>query len=129
MNPTAQIMLPLTADTAQPEKRAQALAITLSGLTLGVLVARVLSGTITNYSSWRNVYWMAVGLQAGESVAELSLFGVGFTTNTSLCFSHLGRNVFCVARFSAENSRHILLPNGEMGCNLVTTIQSANSQI
>ena len=63
----AQIVLPLTADMAKPEKRAQALAITLSGLTLGVLVARVLSGTITNYSSWRNVYWMAVGLQAGTS--------------------------------------------------------------
>lgn len=62
----AQIVLPLTADMAKPEKRAQAIAITLSGLTLGVLVARVLSGTITNYSSWRNVYWMAVGLQAGE---------------------------------------------------------------
>jgi len=60
-------MLPLTADMAKPEKRAQSLAITLSGLTLGILVARVLSGTITNYSSWRNVYWMAVGLQSGKS--------------------------------------------------------------
>jgi MFS family permease len=66
-------MLPLTADMAKPERRAQAIAITLSGLTLGILVARVLSGTITNYSSWRNVYWMAVGLQTGKRLARESV--------------------------------------------------------
>ncbi|KAJ9102452.1 hypothetical protein QFC21_002852 [Naganishia friedmannii] len=58
-----QIMVPLTADLAPPEKRGKAISITISGLMLGVLVARVLSGIIAEFSSWRNVYWMSVGLQ------------------------------------------------------------------
>jgi predicted MFS family arabinose efflux permease len=56
-------MVPLTADLAPPEKRGKAISITISGLMLGVLVARVLSGIIAEFSSWRNVYWMSVGLQ------------------------------------------------------------------
>lgn len=59
----AQIMVPLTADLAPPESRSKAISITLSGLMLGVLVARVISGIIAEFSDWRNVYWMSVGLQ------------------------------------------------------------------
>lgn len=56
-------MLPLVGDLAPPHRRASALSIVVSGFMLGILVARVLSGTITNYTSWRTVYWMALGLQ------------------------------------------------------------------
>ncbi|GHJ87700.1 hypothetical protein NliqN6_4102 [Naganishia liquefaciens] len=60
---TPQIMVPLTADLAPPESRSKAISITLSGLMLGVLVARVLSGIIAEFADWRYVYWMSVGLQ------------------------------------------------------------------
>ncbi|KAF2083211.1 MFS general substrate transporter, partial [Saccharata proteae CBS 121410] len=60
---TPQLMLPLVGDLAPPAKRGVALSIVTSGLMLGILVARVLSGTITNFVSWRYVYWMALGLQ------------------------------------------------------------------
>jgi MFS family permease len=43
---TPQIMIPLTADLAHESKRGAAIAITLSGLMLGILVARVLSGRV-----------------------------------------------------------------------------------
>lgn len=35
----------------------------MSGIVFGILVARLLSGIITQYSSWRNVYWLSFGLQ------------------------------------------------------------------
>ncbi|KAK5169464.1 uncharacterized protein LTR77_005440 [Saxophila tyrrhenica] len=60
---TPQLMLPLVGDLAPPNKRAAALSIVVSGFVLGILVARLLSGIMTNYTSWRNVYWMSVGLQ------------------------------------------------------------------
>jgi predicted MFS family arabinose efflux permease len=60
---TPQLMLPLVGDLAPPNRRAAALSIVVSGLMLGVLVARVLSGTMTNFVTWRAVYWMALGLQ------------------------------------------------------------------
>ncbi|RAR07437.1 major facilitator family transporter [Stemphylium lycopersici] len=60
---TPQLMLPLVGDLAPPSRRAAALSIVVSGLMLGVLVARVLSGTISNFVTWRAVYWMALALQ------------------------------------------------------------------
>jgi predicted MFS family arabinose efflux permease len=60
---TPQLMLPLVGDLAPPHRRAAALSVVVSGLQLGILIARVLSGTIANFVTWRAVYWMAFGLQ------------------------------------------------------------------
>ena len=58
-----QILMPLAADLAPPERRASALSIVLAGLLLGVLIARVLAGIIAQFASWRVVYYMAIGVQ------------------------------------------------------------------
>lgn len=60
---TPQLMLPLVGDLAPPNKRAAALSIVVSGLLLGMLIARLLSGILTNYTSWRTIYWLSLGLQ------------------------------------------------------------------
>ncbi|MCJ1333622.1 hypothetical protein MMC10_010322 [Thelotrema lepadinum] len=60
---TPQLMLPLVGDLAPPHRRATALSIVVSGLLLGMLIARVLSGVVTQFVSWRVVYWIAFGLQ------------------------------------------------------------------
>ncbi|KAK7717859.1 hypothetical protein SLS57_006235 [Botryosphaeria dothidea] len=56
-------MLPLVGELAPPNKKGVSLSIVTSGLMLGILIARLISGTITEYVSWRDVYWMALGLQ------------------------------------------------------------------
>lgn len=56
-------MLPLVGDLAPPQRRASAMSIVVSGLTMGILIARVLSGIMTQYTTWRAVYWLSVGLQ------------------------------------------------------------------
>lgn len=60
---TPQLMLPLVGELAPPHRRASALSVVVSGLIGGILVARILSGVVTNYTSWRNIYWIAFGLQ------------------------------------------------------------------
>lgn len=60
---TPQILLPLAADLAPPERRASAISVVLSGLLFGVLIARVLAGVIAEFTSWRVVYYMAIGTQ------------------------------------------------------------------
>jgi predicted MFS family arabinose efflux permease len=60
---TPQILMTLAVDLATPERRASALSVVLSGLTLGVLIARVLAGVIGNFNTWRIVYYMAIGVQ------------------------------------------------------------------
>jgi len=62
---TPQICIPWTADLAPSNRRARAMSITLSGLISGLVLGRVLAGIISNFASWRDTFWMAVGLQAG----------------------------------------------------------------
>jgi predicted MFS family arabinose efflux permease len=56
-------MLPLVGDLAPPKRRATALSIVVSGLLLGMLIARLLSGILTQYTSWRSIYWFSFGVQ------------------------------------------------------------------
>lgn len=62
---TPQLMFPLAVQYAPQRHRATMISIIMSGLVFGILVARLLSGIITQYSSWRSVYWMSFGLQIG----------------------------------------------------------------
>ncbi|KAI0120932.1 major facilitator superfamily transporter [Xylariales sp. AK1849] len=60
---TPQLMLPLVGDLAPPHRRASSLSIVVSGLALGMLIARLLSGILANFTSWRNIYWLSFGAQ------------------------------------------------------------------
>lgn len=61
---TPQILLPLVADIAPPARRGSAISVVMSGLLLGILIARVLSGLVANFVSWRFVYCMSIGIQS-----------------------------------------------------------------
>ncbi|KAI0846188.1 MFS general substrate transporter [Daldinia vernicosa] len=60
---TPQLMFPLAVQYAPQRHRTTMISVVMSGLVFGVLVARLLSGIITQYTSWRNVYWISFGLQ------------------------------------------------------------------
>lgn len=67
----AHVIQPLAADLAPPERRATAISVTISGLLLGVLFARVCSGVPGQSSSRRTAYYFAIGVQ---TVALLWLY-------------------------------------------------------
>ena len=58
-----QIMLPLVAELSTDENRAFNISIVATGPTLGILLARILSGIVADYTHWRNIYWLGLGLQ------------------------------------------------------------------
>ncbi|KAI0382210.1 MFS general substrate transporter [Hypomontagnella monticulosa] len=60
---TPQLMFPLAVQYAPQRHRATMISIVMSGLVFGILVARILSGIVAQYTSWRNVYWISFGLQ------------------------------------------------------------------
>ncbi|KAI0398963.1 major facilitator superfamily domain-containing protein [Xylaria palmicola] len=60
---TPQLMFPLTVQYAPARHKATMTSIVMSGVVLGILVARLISGIITQYTSWRAVYWFSFGLQ------------------------------------------------------------------
>ncbi|KAI1162116.1 major facilitator superfamily domain-containing protein [Nemania serpens] len=61
---TPQLMFPLAAKYAPPHLKTTMTSIIVSGLVLGILVARLLSGIVTQYAPWRTVYWLSLALQA-----------------------------------------------------------------
>ena len=55
-----KVLIPLMADLTCPQREATSIAVVLSGLLMGVLLAQVLSRIIAQFSSFRNVYQMGV---------------------------------------------------------------------
>lgn len=60
---TPQLMMPLVGELAPANRKATALSVVVSGLLLGMLIARLLSGVVALYIGWRYIYWIAFCLQ------------------------------------------------------------------
>lgn len=58
----AQVLVPLAASLASEERRGQVIGSVMTGLLLGILLARTASGLIAGAVGWRAVYWVATGL-------------------------------------------------------------------
>jgi predicted MFS family arabinose efflux permease len=60
----AQILVPMAASLADEENRGHVVGMVMSGLLIGILLARTVSGVVAQTSSWRVVYVMAAGMTA-----------------------------------------------------------------
>ncbi|WP_130099311.1 MFS transporter [Siccibacter turicensis] len=58
----AQILVPLAATLATPQTRGKVVGTIMSGLLLGILLARTVSGLLASLGGWRTVFWVASGL-------------------------------------------------------------------
>lgn len=65
----AQIIVPLVAELSEPDKRGQNVGTVMSGLLLGILLARVVSGAVGGTFGWRAMFALA-------SAGSLAMAGV-----------------------------------------------------
>jgi predicted MFS family arabinose efflux permease len=57
-----QVMIPFAADLAQEERRGRVVARIMTGLLLGILLARTVSGSVAQLAGWRAIYWFSAAL-------------------------------------------------------------------
>ncbi|HEY5004749.1 MAG TPA: MFS transporter [Ktedonobacteraceae bacterium] len=57
-----QIIIPLAASIAPPGTRGRVVGTVMSGVLIGILLARTVSGFIGAQFGWRTMYWIAAGL-------------------------------------------------------------------
>ena len=57
-----QLILPLSASLASPEQRGKVIGTVMSGLLVGILISRTVSGFIGAWLGWRGMFWIAAVL-------------------------------------------------------------------
>ncbi|QJD98262.1 MFS transporter [Mucilaginibacter robiniae] len=57
-----QILVPMVAHLANPEERGKKIGFVMSGLLIGILLSRTISGLVGDYLGWRAMFYIAAGL-------------------------------------------------------------------
>lgn len=65
----AQLIVPFAASLASDNERGKVVGTIMSGLLLGVLVARTAAGYLSELGGWPTVYWVAAGLMLVSAIA------------------------------------------------------------
>jgi predicted MFS family arabinose efflux permease len=60
-----QVMIPFAADLAPAERRGRVVARIMTGLLLGILLSRTVSGLVAQLAGWRAIYWFSAVLMVG----------------------------------------------------------------
>jgi len=58
----AQVLVPMAASMAEPEHRGRVVGTLMSGLLLGILLARTAAGSLSTLAGWRSIYLLASAL-------------------------------------------------------------------
>ncbi len=71
-----QLILPLAAALSEPQNRGKVVGTIMSGLLIGILLSRTLSGIVGELYGWRSMFWIAAGICAVIALAIKRIFPV-----------------------------------------------------
>jgi predicted MFS family arabinose efflux permease len=105
---TVHVIVPLAAHIAPPKERGRIVGTVLSGLLIGVLLARTFSGIVGAQYGWRTVYWFASVLMLALAVTIRLSLGKS-QPELSMKWTELMRSVWSLAREHATLREAALL--------------------
>jgi len=92
-----QLIIPFAASMAGDHERGQVIGTVMSGLLIGILLARTASGFISAHLGWQAIYWIAAVMMI--ALAVVMRFALPFDRpRSSMSYPHLLRSLWQLAR-------------------------------
>ena len=109
----AQVVVPWAAAIAGPGERGTVVGHVMSGLLIGILLSRVLSGIVADVGGWRAILFVAAALQLtmAAAVGFRAPTGPAEATDTSAHYLQVLRSILTLVR-QQEVLRHRMLLGG-----------------
>ncbi|UUY02972.1 MFS transporter [Svornostia abyssi] len=118
----AQVLIPLSAALAPEHERGKVVGIVMSGLLIGILVARTVSGLIAALGGWRLVYALAAAVMLTLAVVLRRTLPESLPDRGGLTYRSLLRSVAGLVRTSPVLRRRMVYgATGMAGFSLVWT--------
>ncbi|GLV56996.1 permease [Dictyobacter sp. S3.2.2.5] len=93
-----QLIIPYSAHLAPPKARGQVVGTVMSGLLIGILLARTVSGIVANYLGWRSMYWIAAAMMILLAVAMRLLLPTDRAKKGTMSYPQLLRSLWDLVR-------------------------------
>ncbi|MBN3860761.1 MFS transporter [Pseudomonas frederiksbergensis] len=89
-----QVVVAYAATLASPDQRGQAIGTVTSGVVLGILLARFVSGAVADLAGWRGVYFVSAALMVGMALVLYRTMPASITPPAKGSYWQLLRSVF-----------------------------------
>jgi predicted MFS family arabinose efflux permease len=93
----AQVLVPFAATLTPQARRGQVVGRVMSGLLVGILMARTVAGLVAQVAGWRTVYWVAAACMLALAVV-LNRSLPEYREDISLSYPRLLASVLAIAR-------------------------------
>jgi predicted MFS family arabinose efflux permease len=90
---TPQLLVPFAAHLAGPHERGRVVGTVMSGLLIGILAARTVSGVVGEHFGWRAMYGLAAALMVGLALALRALLPRSEPAASGLSYAALLRSI------------------------------------
>ena len=87
-----QVIVPLAAQMAPKESRGRVIGTVMSGLLIGILLARTVSGFVGHSLGWRAMYWIAAGMMLLLAIALRAILPKSYPTH-AMTYGQLMRSI------------------------------------
>ncbi|WP_095078733.1 MFS transporter [Pseudomonas sp. Irchel s3h17] len=89
-----QVVVAYAATLASPDQRGEAIGTVTSGVVLGILLARFVSGAVADLAGWRGVYFVSAALMVGMALVLYRTMPASTTPPVKGSYWQLLRSVF-----------------------------------